>query len=129
MTEFEEQQQYAAALAARNDELTRLDAWRDRALKAEALLRQNVTDAVTAKINDEGRSNAAHWRERATAAEIAVSILKETLDLTQSFKDDAQSQADILAQHLRLVLEVARTWRPDYATKMDDDTLANAAAE
>jgi hypothetical protein len=32
-------------------------------------------------------------------------------------------RAEILEKHLRNVLEIARTWQPDYATKMDIDTL------
>ena len=39
---------------------------------------------------------------------------------------DAQRRAELLEQHLRAVLEIARTWRPDYATKMDRDTLQHA---
>jgi hypothetical protein len=48
--------------------------------------------------------------------------------MLRSWEADAQARADRLAQHLRLVLEIARTWQPDYATKMDIDTLAHAAA-
>ena len=73
MTEFDEQQQYAAALDARNDELTRLDVWRDRALKSEQLLRQCVADYESAVVY--------------------AATLKEALNLTQSFKDDAQRSA------------------------------------
>ncbi len=47
----------------------------------------------------------------------------------QSWEADANAKAERLAQHLRAVLEIARTWQPDYATKMDRDTLAYAAAE
>lgn len=44
----------------------------------------------------------------------------------QSWEADAQARAELLEQHLRAVLEVARTWQPDYATKMDLDTLQHA---
>ena len=51
------------------------------------------------------------------------------IDMLKSWESDANRRADRLAQHLRNVLEIARTWRPDYATKMDRDTLDFAAAE
>ncbi len=44
----------------------------------------------------------------------------------QQWEAEAQARADLLEQHLRAVLEVARTWQPDYATKMDRDTLQHA---
>ena len=46
--------------------------------------------------------------------------------MLQSWEADAQARAELLEQHLRAVLEVARTWQPDYATKMDRDTLQHA---
>ena len=51
------------------------------------------------------------------------------IDMLKSWESDANRRADRLAQHLRNVLEIARTWQPDYATKMDRDTLDLAAAE
>lgn len=48
------------------------------------------------------------------------------IDMLQSWEADAQARADLLERHLRLVLEVAMTWQPDYATKMDRDTLQHA---
>ena len=50
------------------------------------------------------------------------------IDMIRSWETDAQLKADSLAAHLRLVLEIADTWRPDYATKMDRDTIAGARA-
>lgn len=41
--------------------------------------------------------------------------------------DDAH-RIEVLTSHLRSVLEIARTWQPDYATKMDRDTLHIAEA-
>jgi len=51
------------------------------------------------------------------------------IDMLMSWGVDANRRADRLAQHLRNVLEIARTWQPDYATKMDRDTLDLAADE
>lgn len=51
------------------------------------------------------------------------------IDMLKSWESDANRRADRLAQHLRNVLEIARTWQPNYATKMDRDTLDLAAAE
>lgn len=51
------------------------------------------------------------------------------IDMLRSWEVDASVRADRLAQHLRNVLEIARTWQPGYATKMDRDTLDLAAAE
>ena len=48
------------------------------------------------------------------------------VQMIQSWEADATARADILERHLRLVLEVAETWQPSYATKMDRDTLAHA---
>lgn len=51
------------------------------------------------------------------------------VEMLKSWEVDASVYADRLRQHLRNVLEIARTWQPDYATKMDRDTLAYAAEE
>ena len=48
------------------------------------------------------------------------------IEMLRSWEVDAQRRADLLQQHLRAVLEIARTWQPDYATKMDRDTLQHA---
>lgn len=48
------------------------------------------------------------------------------IEMLRSWEADAQARADLLEQHLRAVLEVARVWKPDYATKMDMDTLKYA---
>ncbi len=53
----------------------------------------------------------------------------EELNLLRSWEADARKRAELLATHLKAVLEVAYTWQPDYATKMDMDTLAFAATE
>lgn len=53
----------------------------------------------------------------------------DVIHMLRSWEVDASMRADLLAQHLRNVLEIARTWQPDYATKMDRDTLDLAAAE
>jgi hypothetical protein len=53
----------------------------------------------------------------------------EAIKMIQGWEADAQRRAELLEQHLRAVLEIARTWQPDYATKMDRDTLDMAAAE
>jgi hypothetical protein len=48
------------------------------------------------------------------------------IEMLRGWEVDAQRRAELLEQHLRAVLEVARTWQPDYATKMDRDTLQHA---
>ncbi|MBS0227644.1 MAG: hypothetical protein JSS23_02995 [Proteobacteria bacterium] len=48
------------------------------------------------------------------------------IQMLQSREVDATRRAELMEQHLRAVLEVARTWQPDYATKMDRDTLKYA---
>ena len=48
------------------------------------------------------------------------------IDLLHSWEADAKARASLLEQHLRAVLEVARVWQPDYATKTDIDTLQYA---
>lgn len=48
------------------------------------------------------------------------------IDMIQGWQRDAERRANLLEEHLRAVLEVARTWQPDYATKMDRDTLRHA---
>lgn len=50
----------------------------------------------------------------------------DIIKMIQGWEADAQRRAELLEQHLRAVLEVARTWQPDYATKMDCDTLQYA---
>lgn len=48
------------------------------------------------------------------------------IQMLQSWEVDATRRAELMEQHLRAVLEVARTWQPDYATTMDRDTLQYA---
>lgn len=50
----------------------------------------------------------------------------DVINMLRSWEADAESHAELLEKHLSNVLEVARTWQPDYATKMDRDTLAHA---
>lgn len=50
----------------------------------------------------------------------------QVIKMIQSWQADDERRAELLEQHLRSVLEVARTWQPDYATKMDRDTLQHA---
>lgn len=50
----------------------------------------------------------------------------DVIKMIQGWEADARRRAELLEQHLRAVLEVARTWQPDYATKMDRDTLQHA---
>lgn len=47
----------------------------------------------------------------------------DEIEMLRSWEADAKARADLLEKHLRAVIEVARTWQPDYATKMDRDTL------
>lgn len=48
------------------------------------------------------------------------------IQMLRGWEVDAQRRAELMEKHLRAVLEVARTWQPDYATKMDRDTLQHA---
>lgn len=48
------------------------------------------------------------------------------IQMLRGWEVDAQRRADLMEKHLRAVLEVARTWQPDYASKMDRDTLQHA---
>lgn len=48
------------------------------------------------------------------------------IQMLRSWEVDATRRAELMEQHLRAVLEVARTWQPDYATTMDRDTLQYA---
>ena len=50
----------------------------------------------------------------------------DVIKMIQEWEADAQRRAELLEQHLRAVLEVARTWQPHYATQMDRDTLQYA---
>jgi hypothetical protein len=45
------------------------------------------------------------------------------MEMLRSWETDAQRRADFLEQHLRYVLEIARTWTPAYATPVDLATL------
>lgn len=51
----------------------------------------------------------------------------EVIKMIQGWEADAQERCERLEKHLANVLEIARTWQPDYATKMDRDTLDLAA--
>ena len=73
---------------------------------------RNVLQRVLAHLGCEGRDEHTD----------PVDVIK----MIQGWEADAQRRAELLEQHLRAVLEVARTWQPDYATKMDRDTLQHA---
>jgi len=48
---------------------------------------------------------------------------RQVFELLRTWEADAQAKAARLAKHLQDVLEVARAWQPDYAQKMDRDTV------
>lgn len=52
-----------------------------------------------------------------------------TAAMIRDWQDQDRRRAELLEQHLRSVLEVARTWQPDYATALDRRVLDLAAAE
>lgn len=49
-------------------------------------------------------------------------------DVMMSLAADDAARIHLLEAHLRQVIEIARTWQPDYATKMDLDTIGMADA-
>jgi hypothetical protein len=51
------------------------------------------------------------------------------IEMLRGWEADAQARSELLEKHLSNVLEIARTWQPDYATKMDRATLSLAQAE
>ena len=53
--------------------------------------------------------------------------LQTRYDMLKSWLVEADASNDRLKKHLSNVLEIAHTWQPCYATKMDRDTLALAA--
>lgn len=53
--------------------------------------------------------------------------LQARYDMLKGWLVDADAVNDILKKHLGSVLEIAYTWQPNYATKMDRDTLTLAA--
>jgi hypothetical protein len=53
--------------------------------------------------------------------------LKVRYDMLKDWLSEADAVNDILKKHLGRVLEIAYTWQPSYATKMDRDTLTLAA--
>jgi hypothetical protein len=53
--------------------------------------------------------------------------LQTRYDLLRDWLSEADAVNDILKAHLGRVLEIAYTWQPSYATKMDRDTLTLAA--
>jgi len=57
------------------------------------------------------------------AAGRAMREAKDTIDMLQSWEADATARAELLEQHLRYVLEIARTWTPEYAQPVDLATL------
>ena len=81
-------------------------------------LRSRINPAYANQIGTES------W-ERKLCAD-ALEVQASTIECLHSWEADAQARAGLLEQHLRAVLEVARTWQPEYATKMDRDTLQYA---
>lgn len=55
--------------------------------------------------------------------ELHIPSVLATIDMMQSWESDATARAELLEQHLRYVLEIARTWQPDYANPVDIATL------
>lgn len=53
--------------------------------------------------------------------------LQTRYDMLKGWLVEADAVNDILKKHLGNVLEIAYTWQPGYATKMDRDTLTIAA--
>ena len=53
--------------------------------------------------------------------------LQTRYDMLKSWLVEADASNDRLRNHLSNTLEIAYTWQPGYATKMDRDTLALAA--
>lgn len=50
------------------------------------------------------------------------------IDMLRDWEHAASARSEALATHLRYVIEIACTWQPDYATKMDLDAIAQAKA-
>lgn len=72
-------------------------------------------------------SCTSKYREVLKALDMEEGDPVPVIQMWQSWEAEAQVRAETLEQHLRAVLEVARTWQPDYATKADIDTLRHAA--
>ena len=53
--------------------------------------------------------------------------VKTRYEMVKSWLVEADASNETLKKHLAAVLEIAHTWQPGYATKMDRDTLALAA--
>lgn len=53
--------------------------------------------------------------------------LQTRYEMLRGWLVEADSSNEILKKHLCAVLEIAHTWEPDYATKMDKETLSIAA--
>lgn len=81
-------------------------------------LRSRINPAYANQIGTES------W-ERKLCAD-ALEEQASAIDLLHSWVADAQARNGLLEQHLRAVLEVARVWQPEYATKMDLDTMQYA---
>ena len=78
-------------------------------------LRSRINPAYANQIGTES------WERKLCADALEEQASK--IDLLHSWEANAQARAGLLEQHLRAVLEIARTWQPEYATKMDRDTL------
>lgn len=81
-------------------------------------LRSRINPAYANQIGTES------WERRICAD--ALEEQTSRIDLLYGWEADARARAGLLELHLRAVLEVARTWQPEYATEMDLDTLQYA---
>lgn len=50
------------------------------------------------------------------------------IEMLRSWEAESSARATLLEQHLSAVLEIANTWKPDYASVMDRNTLRYAQA-
>lgn len=76
----------------------------------------------------------ATWHNEPGTGHIDMSVTpaihdQALADMHKQWAIDDRRRVVLLEDHLRQVLEVARTWQPDYATAMDRKTLELAAKE
>jgi len=76
----------------------------------------------------------ATWHNEPGTGHIDLSVTplmhdQALADMHKQWAVEDRRRAELLADHLRQVLEVARTWQPGYATAMDRKTLELAANE
>lgn len=95
---------------------------------------ERIEMELIAKLRHMGRQYSAGQASRGGGQqkhylEESADLLEEqasSIEVLHGMEADAKARASLLEQHLRAVLEVARTWQPDYASKMDRDTLRYA---